>query len=300
MIGFVVNPVSGNGRGMKNWRIVETALKEKDIPYKVKFTKAALEAEQFAIDFAGNPAVTSIAAVGGDGTVHEAANGLFKAGGSKPLGYIPAGSGNDFARGFGLPTGTEDALQVILGPHHLRAADVIHSEGKIAICSTGAGFDGKVARVTNTAVYKNWLNKLKLGKLAYVISLVRVLVSYRPCEAKITVDGVDHGFNRVWLITFANIPYFGGGMKICPDADPGDGTASICVVSGIGKLELLAVFPRVYKGTHISHPAVHFLQGRRITLHSVEPLDIHMDGEAAGTTPVHLEVMPAAISVIVP
>lgn len=112
------------------------------------------------------------------------------------------------------------------------------------------------------------------------------------------VDGVKHELDKAWLITTANIPYFGGGMKICPEANPADGSAEICVVSGIGRLTLLAVFPKVYKGSHTSHPAVHFFRGRHISIEAVHPLDVHMDGEAASSTPLSLEVIPAALTVI--
>lgn len=300
MIGFVVNPVSGNGSGSKKWRIIENVLISRGIAYSVKMTQTGLDAKSFAGDFAADPAISSVVAVGGDGTVHETANGLFSAGSLKPLGYIPAGSGNDFALGFGIPSRTEDALEVILSQRAVRRADVLKYGDRIAVSSVGVGLDGRIALVTNTASYKKWLNRIKLGKLSYVLSLVRVLAAYKPRRITLTVDGADHIFDRVWLVATANIPYYGGGMMICPGADPADGSAEICVVSGIGRAELLAVFPRVYKGTHTTHPAVRFLRGSRIGLCSEHALDIHMDGETAGKTPIELEVVPAALSIIAP
>src|SRR5690606_6789491 len=146
--------------------------------------------------------------IGGDGTLHETANGLYRAGSSIPLGCIPAGSGNDFARTFGIPSDPESALEVILRDPNPVNIDLIRYEDRIAIDSAGAGFDGTIARITNSSKYKRWLNKLRLGKLSYIWSLLRVLTTFPPVRASITIDGTSHSFERVWLITAANIPYF--------------------------------------------------------------------------------------------
>jgi len=300
MIGFIVNPVSGNGKGLKTWRLLETNLTAKGISYRVIFTEAARDAIRHTASFAVDSTITTIVAVGGDGTVHECANGIYSAGSDKPLGYIPAGSGNDFARGFGIPSHPIDALNLIIEEHTILQADLIRYNDRIAINSVGIGFDGRIALVTNTAPYKRWLNRIKLGKVAYVISLIRVLATYQPCAVTLTVDGIEQHIKDVWLIAVANIPYYGGGMMICPQANPTNGMIEMCVVSGIGRFELLTVFPRVYKGTHTSHRAVKLLQASQIRVHSEHALDIHMDGETAGTTPVELEVIPAAVKIVVP
>lgn len=300
MIGFIINPVSGNGRGKTVWQRLETLLNEQQIPYTARFTAKPLDASLHAGELANDPAVHAVVAIGGDGTVHETVNGLFRAGRKVPFGYIPSGSGNDFARGLGLPAKPEEALGLVTGPHRLRHIDLIRSPERTSPCAAGAGFDATVSKTANSSSYKKWLNRLHLGKLSYVLSLVRVLIRFRPARAKITVDGTAHEFDRVWLVTVANIPFFGGGMKICPQADPSDGLADICVVSGIGKWDLLATFPRVYKGTHTTHPAVRFLRGKSIRIETSAPMDVHMEGETVGTTPVELEVETACIPVIVP
>lgn len=300
MIGFIVNPVSGNGRGAKIWKRLQAVLEERRVAYAVQFTAGPLDAWRLAERWAQDPALDAVVAVGGDGTLHETANGLHRAAGDKPLGFIPSGSGNDFARGMGLPADPLAALDVVLARPRLRRIDLIRSPERISLGAAGAGFDASVARATNASGYKRWLNRLRLGKLAYVLTMIHVLLRYRPGRVTVTVDGETHAFDRVWLITVANIPYFGGGMMICPAAVPDDSLAEVCVVSNLGKLELLTVFPRVYKGTHTTHPAVRFLKGRRVRIEAETPLDTHMEGESAGLTPVELETVPTAVQVIVP
>ena len=117
MIGFIVNPASGNGYGGKIWRELEAILEERSISYAVRLTTGQGEALLFAEEWATDDQITLIATVGGDGTVHEAANGIFKAQSSMPLGYIPAGSGNDFARGHHIPLNPIQALELLIGEH---------------------------------------------------------------------------------------------------------------------------------------------------------------------------------------
>lgn len=227
LIGFIVNPVSANGKGAAVWRSVERLLQNRNIPYIVRFTDGPRQGAALARELAEHERVSVVAAVGGDGTVHEAANGLFAVRSGKPLGFIPAGSGNDFARGHGIPADPEAALDLLLNAEAVRRIDVIRIGGRIAVASAGAGLDGRVARVTNEAAYKDWLNRMKLGRAAYVLSLLRVLASYRTGNATIIVDGRSHAFRSVWLIAAANTPTYGGGMRICPGADPTDGEAAL-------------------------------------------------------------------------
>jgi diacylglycerol kinase (ATP) len=311
MIGFVVNPSSGNGRGKHVWRQLEEVLQSRAVPYKARYTSGQGDAAQFAFEWSMDPIdVTVIVAVGGDGTVHEVANGIYRAhtnaqaippSQTKPLGYIPAGSGNDFARGHQIPLQPLLALELILSESPtIRRIDLIRMNDRIAVNSIGVGFDGRVARLTNEASYKKLFNQFKLGRLAYVLTLVRVLLFYQTASLTLTIDGNRSSINKVWFIATANIPFYGGGMKICPKADPESGQAELCVVSNAHRAEFLRVFPRVYKGTHIDHPAIAFHQGTIIEIDAKQPLDIHMDGEMAGTSPAILEVLPAILSIIVP
>ncbi len=162
---------------------------------------------------------------------------------------------------------------------------------RVAINAVGAGFDGQVAKVTNEASYKKWFNRWKLGMVSYVVSVLRVLFSYKPCDATITVDGKTERLSQVWLIAVANIPNYGGGMLICPKAVFDDGIAEVCVVSGVSRWSLLRAFPLIFSGAHVKHPAVRFFSGERISIQSERPLVVHADGEVVAETPITVTVL---------
>lgn len=295
MIWFVVNRTSGNGKGAAVWKRVEARLRERGLEYGCRFTERPGHAAELAGALAKQPGTVAVVAVGGDGTVHEAASGLVGSG--VPIGCIPAGSGDDFARSLDIPRRWEAALERVLRLTS-RAIDVGTINGRSFVISAGIGFDGDVARMTNRSWYKRWLNKLGVGSLSYVVTVLRLVVRYRPCRVRLEVDGRVSEHQDVWLIAIANMPYYGGGMKICPDARMDDGMLHLCLVEGIGRLELLRFFPRVFNGTHVSHRSVRLMSGRQIRIEATAPMTIHTDGEYGGATPAAVDVQPGRLNVL--
>ncbi|MFY0546283.1 diacylglycerol/lipid kinase family protein [Brevibacillus sp. H7] len=291
MLGFIINPVSGNGRGAAVWAKLKQHLERQGTPYRAFVTKNAGEAQKMAVELLQKEEVTRLVAVGGDGTVNEVMNGIYESGKDCMFGYIAAGSGNDFARGHSLPTDPLQALDRILSEKQGEVIDLLKVNGRVAVNSVGAGFDGQVAKTTNEAGYKKWFNRLNLGMVSYVVSVLRVLYSYKPCDAFITVDGKSERLPRVWLIAVSNIPNYGGGMMICPQAVANDGVAEVCVVSDVSRWGLLRAFPLIFSGAHVHHPAVRFYRGKHILIQAERPLVVHLDGEVAAVTPITVEVL---------
>ncbi|WP_058300410.1 diacylglycerol/lipid kinase family protein [Gorillibacterium timonense] len=318
MIGFVINPVSGNGRGAKVWKRVEKELRKRGIPHEARFTTGAGDAERIAREMAKSGRIQAIAAVGGDGTVNEAVTGLVTAGplsstametrglaspGDCSFGYIPAGSGNDFARSNGIPEDPIAALDLLLGAVLEDSSvdlDLLQLGHTVAASSISCGFDAQVALTTNEASYKRWLNLFGAGKLAYVLSVIRVLFTYRPQAITLRVDGWESRFEQVWLVAMCNLPYYGGGFRINPDADATDGLASVCVAFGITRWQLLRLFPLVLSGKHVGHPAVRFFTGKRIELLPESPLPIQADGDPVQEERIRIEVIPGLLPVALP
>jgi diacylglycerol kinase (ATP) len=294
MYYFVVNKISGNGNGLKVWKKVEKLLQEKQVNYQVRFTERPKHAIEIAKEFSSEQC-SAVVALGGDGTIHDVANGLI--GSNIPLGIIPAGSGNDLARALDIPMDYKKALErILIGKQ--RKMDVGRIGEEYCITVTGIGFDGKVAEVNNTSKYKNWLNFIRLGDLSYGLSVLDVLFKYRPVNIQLKVDGKNLAFFNVWLIAIANIPNYGGGIKICPDACYNDGLFDICIVHNMTKWELLRMFPKAYKGNHVFHPGVTMIKGKQVEVTAEWPVIVQSDGEILTKTPVNVTIQKDALLII--
>ncbi|MFD1436687.1 diacylglycerol/lipid kinase family protein [Kroppenstedtia eburnea] len=289
MYVFIVNPVSGNGRGRRVWSRVEGWLTQYQTPYQVHFTNAPGQAVELARSMIGRD-IQAVVAVGGDGTVHEVGNALVDTG--IPLGYIPAGSGNDFAQAQGIPLHPKQALHRVLR-NQMKQMDTARIGARSLIGFGGIGFDGQVAKAVNQSSFSR-----RLGRFAYLLGFLQALKQYRPARVTLTTDGMEQVFEQVWLVAICNQPNYGGGMQICPGARHDDGLLNLCCVHGLSKGGLIKLFPSVYKGRHTSHPSVLLLKGRRITLRSDPPLVIHSDGEIIGETPLSIEIHPRSLAVL--
>lgn len=313
---FIINPAAGNGKPLRVWRKIRPLVESAGIPHAVHMTSAPGEAASISRKLAESHLARHdgvrdcIVVVGGDGTLREAANGLLDASAdagesaSVPaLSFIPAGSGNDFARDHGIPMDPAEALSNLLTAlreGRRRRIDVIRTDGgEAAINSSGAGFDAAVAIAVNRSPLKRALGKIRLARLAYVGLMVRLLASYRPADVVLEVDGVRHAIRSVWLAAVTNIPSIGGGMRINPQAKPDDGLLDVCIVHGITRLRLITAFPRVYSGKHTTIRGVSFYRGRHIRLEASSPLPVHADGEDDGFTPFDVRVERRALEIVV-
>lgn len=289
---FIVNPVAGNGQGRKVWSQVEASLHQRSIPFRVEFTKRSGHAKEIARIAASQGNVSAVVAIGGDGTIHEVGNGLVHT--EIPVGFIPAGSGNDFSLAQKVPSHPEQALEQIL-KHHVRRVDTADLGGRTMIGFAGIGFDGRVAETVNRSPMKG-----HLGRFNYIWSALQTLVRYQPTETTLTIDGKPYTYQGVWLIAINNTPYYGGGMKICPQAVNTDGLLDVCCVSNLTRNQFIRIFPSVFTGRHIHHPSITLFRGKEITITSPTQSIIHVDGEVIGKTPLSLAVQPQSLSVLHP
>jgi diacylglycerol kinase (ATP) len=303
LFGFIINPLSGNGKGASVWAGVQVDLERKNISYKYAATTRRGEASELVRNMMVQHTITTLIIVGGDGTVHEAIAGLWltgELGRACRIGVIPAGTGNDFVRAHGIPHDPYKALSNVLLPDApVRRIDVIVSnQDFIAVNSIGAGFDGMVAKLTNEAGYKKLFNRLGLGQLSYFITMLRVFLMYKPTAMQLVLDGSNYKLPNTWLTAVTNIPYYGGSMQICPQAVPDDGFMDIMVIQSPGRLRLFPIMLSVYAGKHTRHPAVSFYRAQSVTVRSESPLLAQTDGEQADTTPFSIQVAPSALAII--
>lgn len=227
---------------------------------------------------------------GGDGTLHQAIQVL--AGSASALGVVPAGRGNDLARVLGVPLDPLEALALALaGP--VRRIDLGRAGDRFFAGVGGVGLDGEVAAAAREG--SGWL---PVG-LVYPWALLRTLPAFVPPRLRIEhAGGVWEG--RAMLALFANGSTFGGGMRVAPDARPDDGLLDLVVVAALGKVELLRVFPKVYRGTHLHHPAITLARLSAARVLADRPLVPWGDGEPLGAAEAELrfEVVPGALRVV--
>ena len=284
---FIVNPASRSGQGKEVWLDIRRTLDGRKIPFQVFFTQYEGHGTRLVRQIAGQLPGCRLVVVGGDGTLNEVLNGL--AGISQvTLGYIPLGSGNDFARGLGLPTDPQRALACILSPSRILSLDLgqVTSHGRTSFfgISAGLGYDAEICYQVSHSPVKKLLNRLHLGNLIYALVAVRLLLTYPPCDMEITVDGQRRNFQKVHFVTGMNLPYEGGGFRFCPDARPDDGRLSCMVVHGMNPLKILFLFPTAYFGKHTGFRGITLLEGKSIQIRSASPCKIHRDGEFGGVS----------------
>ncbi|HZO90356.1 MAG TPA: diacylglycerol kinase family protein [Chthonomonadaceae bacterium] len=290
---IILNPVAGRGQGARRRAELERLLIEiaanSSVEWSLIPTQAPGHASALAAEAAAQGAEV-IAAAGGDGTLGEVVNGL--AGTGARLGVLPMGTGNDFARSLGLGTDLREAVHALFFGS-ARSVDLGRTQGRWFINVAGCGFDAAVAERVNRG-----FRSLR-GTPAYIAAVLQSLLTFRPAAMRLTADGQTHEL-RAMMCTVANAPTYGGGMRIAPEAQIDDGLFDICLLADAGRIELLLAFPRVFRGTHVTHPKVTMLRARHIHIECDPPLPALVDGEVVGTTPAEFTLTPRAIEVIAP
>ena len=249
---------------------------------------------------AAEEGATRLVVVGGDGSVNEVVNGI--AGSADvELAVVPRGTGWDFSRTFGIPRDIDRALEIALRGE-VREIDL----GRVSF-RTWAGDDGHAwfANVASAGISgaiaqrANETTKALGGKISYLLATLSVFSRWRVGEVHVTVgDAIRTGFMHDVIV--ANGPYLGGGMKICPEAEPDDGVFDVLLIGNLTKRDLMLTLPKTYRGTHLPHPKAEVLRGAAVHVDAPSPLPVELDGEQPGTTPVQFELVPRALRVRVP
>jgi len=288
MIRFLVNPSSGGGKGARSLsRIRELAAAagsevwlSKDVEDLTRLARQAVE-----------EGVDRLVVAGGDGTFHHAEQGL--AGSRCAMGLVPLGRGNDLARTLGVPETVEEAVEFALhGPIHNIDLGRVDSYCFAGYC--GVGFDSEVAGYVHSG------SRLFKGPLAYPVGVARNVLFYRSPKVRVEHDtGVIEGTRL--FVSIVNCRRFGGGMIIAPDASLNDGLLDLVAVDDISRLELLRLFPKVYKGQHVGHRAVEIVRTRKVQISVDRPMRMFSDGEPlleVDQQGVTVEIWPGALRVV--
>ena len=282
-VHLLVSPRGGRGRAAAAAPVVRRVIEQAGhTAVDISGTTAAESAEAARAAVAAG--AERLIAVGGDGTLNLALQGA--AGTDAVLGLVPAGTGNDYARAFGLfGLSVEEAAARALGP--TRPVDVIRTDRPrwVAFNVTG-GFTVDVNERADRLRFPR-------GPSRYTVATLLTMPGLRYRELAVTVDGECSEY-RSALFAVANTPTFGGGMAICPDAEPDDGLLDVCVVGPASRSTMLRLLPKVFDGSHVGNRHVHMLRGRTVTIEG-EAIDLVGDGEPIGQTPITAEAVPAAV-----
>ncbi|HLE58218.1 MAG TPA: diacylglycerol kinase family protein [Candidatus Limnocylindria bacterium] len=300
---LIVNPIAGNGRAHGLAPRIEAWLGERSLTARLMETRERGHAERLAAA-AGDLGHDRVVVVGGDGTIQEVVNGLLADGrtheqGLPSMGLVPAGTGNDLVRDLALPLDPFAALAIALGEQS-RAIDVARAEGedgrrRFFAVAGGVGFDGKVAHVMFGHRYP-W----QRGRSGYMLSTIVELLRWTNRRVRLTLETPDGEVVREHtslLVAFANGPYYGGGMQICPGADVADGLIDICVAGDLSRMEAFRLLPGIYRGAHVGHPKVEFMRARSLRIDGDAGTLVHLDGEPFGALPVTVHLQPGALHV---
>lgn len=294
-VAIVANPTSGRGKGAKLIPQLTAVLGSMGVDHRVFSSADGADAVRLART-ATEDGAEVVVALGGDGQVGAVANGILEAGGGAAMAVVPAGTGNDFARALGLDRKDPMGASRLLGEPVIRPIDAVRVRTPERSCyfvNVGsAGFDAEVN------AYANQLRFLK-GTASYVVAMLVMLGRFRPGEFTISIDGTDHS-QAAMLVIVGNAVSYGGGMKVTPNALLDDGKLDIMILKAMSKFDLVKTFPKVFRGSHLDHPAVQMLRGRRIELAAERTMQVFGDGDHIGTLPATFELVDKAIRVVVP
>ncbi|MEU6081204.1 diacylglycerol kinase [Streptomyces sp. NPDC047108] len=292
-ITLFVNPAAGRGRAGQAALPAAEALQAAGFTVRTVVGSDAQDGLEQARKAVGE-GTRALIAVGGDGMVSLALQAV--GGTDVPLGVVAAGTGNDFARAAGLPVrdpaaGARIAAEALTAGR-TRAIDLGQAGDRWFGTVLASGFD---SRVNDRGNRMKW----PAGRFKYDVAMVAELAAFRPIPYRLRLDGGAVQEVEATLVAVGNGSSYGGGMRICADAAMDDGLFDVTVVGECSRTELLKVFPKVYKGTHLGHPAVTVHRVSEITLEA-PGITGYADGEPLGPLPLTARVVPGAVRILSP
>jgi diacylglycerol kinase (ATP) len=263
----------GARAGREDVRHLVDWVREKGHYVEPLVTFEAGEATEFAAD-AARRGVDVVAAAGGDGTINEVVNGLD--GYDTPLGIIPLGTANDFARQVGIPADADHAMDVIL-QRKPRRFDTATLNGRRFLNVSTGGIGAEATAETPASA------KEALGSMAYAITGLRKFADFRPNHARFS--GESFCYEGEYLMFAVGLTRStGGGTMVTPRASADDGYFDLCIVEGMSRSDFARIVFKVKRGEHVGHPGVHYAQLKAVTIDGAESIAVNVDGETSNAT----------------
>ena len=285
-VALLVNPTSGRGKGARIAPRVAARLRAAGIEVVELITTSAEDVPPRTRE-AIKTLADAVVVVSGDGTIHQVVQEM--AGGDQPLGVVPAGTGNDFARALGVPLDDPEAAadRIINGTR--RRVDLLKAKDEFITTIVASGFDSLVNKRANAMRWPK-------GQSRYTVATFAELRTFTPLTYSVTLDG-DVIDTEAMLVAVGTVASYGGGLRICEGASIDDGLLDVTIIRPVSRLTLLTLFPKLSKGTHVPHPQITQLRGRTVRLESAG-ITAYADGEPLSPLPVDIEVAPGALTVL--
>ncbi len=284
---LLVNPEAGAGRALKRLPEIRAELDRRSMHHRVVMTAGIDHGCQAALSAAEHGEIPVV--VSGDGLIGKVGGVL--TGTETPLGVIPGGRGNDFARVVGIPTDPAEAVAVLAADDR-RRIDVGEANGARFLCIASCGFDSDANRIANETRFIR-------GAPVYAYAALKALWQWKPADFTVTVDGEATTMTG-YSVAVANSKAYGGGMFVAPDARLDDGELDVVTTSDIPKRRFLAGIPDVFKGKHVDNDEVTVRRGRVVEIEADRQFVVYADGDPIAVLPARITVLPAALELIAP
>jgi diacylglycerol kinase (ATP) len=293
-VTLVVNPSAGKGRAQELLPQVAGQFRDAGQALQILLSRDFAEAQQMTRDAVG-AGVDVLAVMGGDGMMHLGVNTCAQhhllGNHSTTLGLIPAGTGNDLCRGVGLDPKDPVAAAAVIAAGRSMPIDLIRVNGRFVGAVLGTGFDALVNGRANAMPWPK-------GSMRYPLATLAELRVFSPLHYRLTLDGEVRELDAMF-VAIGNTTSYGGGMRICPNADPTDGELDVTIIHPVGRLKLLRLLPLMYSGRFARDPCVEQLRAREITVDG-PGLVGYGDGELISAAPLQVSTIAKALPVYVP
>lgn len=284
---FIVNPAAGTGFSLKTMQKLEAILSARGIEYRICKTEAPGHATRLAAELAADGEVTAVVSVGGDGTAGEVAAGL--SGTGKPMGIIPAGTGNDFIKSAGIPNDPEKALELLLQGNPVPIdTGMVNDRFFLNVC--GTGFDVTVLDYAESEKEKH------RGLTPYFLGLIKAIFHYQSVQLTVTADG-EKEQGHYLICSIANGRFIGGGIPICPAADIQDGYLDLVLIRGVRRWQIPLHLPGLMMSRALKFRITRHRKVREVRIEGTD-LRINIDGDIMMMSGADFRINPSSLIMI--
>ena len=294
-VHLFLNPAAGRGRAGKREPRIRELLEAGNFPLEAHLSRGVGDLEEQVRKHV-NDGSGRIVVAGGDGSVHEATNGIMRADGDAALGVIPTGTGNDFAKACEIPLDWEHATTLLANRmsenEQRRLIDVGLMNGRYFANGAGVGLDARVTRISRSY-------RAPIGDLVYLLAIFRALID-GITTPRMRITANDHAHDgAITLANIANGPWIGGMFNIAPNAENNDGNFDLLIVAPVTRMRIMSLLPKLISGTHMKEKEILHKPVTRVTIESDEPVDSHLDGELQEMQQkFEIELLPNALRLL--